>query len=76
MIMGIGKFSLKPKKTNWLEIMKPWTGMSKHQTGKAAHVERMHRQHGTGNHRDPRTRSQHTNDKLCLHSFPGAQTTW
>ena len=72
--MDIGKFSFRPKNKVWLEIVKPWTGMSKYQTAKAAHMERMHRQHGTRNH--TRTRSQNTNDKLCLHSFPGAQSTW
>lgn len=72
MIIGIGKFSLKLRKKVWLEIIKTWTNVSKHQTEKAANVERMHSQHGAGCHMIPtRTRSQNSNDKLFT-QFPGS----
>lgn len=32
----------------WVEIVKPCTGMSKHQTEKATHVERMHKNMALG----------------------------
>ena len=48
MIIGLGKFSIKPKKKKvWLEIMEPWTSMSTHQTG-ATRVERMHKNMALG----------------------------
>lgn len=49
MIIGLGKFSLKPKKKKkvWLEIMEPWTSMSTHQTG-ATRVERTHKNMALG----------------------------
>ena len=52
MIIGLGKFSLKPKKKKkkkvWLEIVKPWTSMSKHQTEGATQVERTHKNMALG----------------------------
>lgn len=77
MIMGIGKFSLKPKKKGvggnceTLHWHVQTSNRKSNPCGKNA------QEHGAGSHMIPtRTTSQNTNDELCLHSFPGAQSTW
>ena len=78
MIIGLGKFSLKPKKKKsvagnceTLDQHVQTSNRRSNSSGKNA------QEHGTGNHMIPtRTRYQNTNDELCLHSFPGAQSSW
>lgn len=75
MIIGLGKFSIKPKKKsvagNYGTLdQHVHTSNRSNSSGKNA------QEHGTGNHKIPtRTRHQNTNGELCLHSFPGAQGT-
>lgn len=79
MIIGLGKFSLKPKEKKKMVAGNCGT--------LDQHVHISHRrsnssgkntqEHGPGNHTIPtRTRHQNTNGELCLHSFPGARSTW